>query len=192
MQPRIQFLFGGYKWQSKSFGIWYVDLDAEGRAFRFRRAGRYYFIGDEPAVREARKRTEILLNSRSRDVESMDMEPFEVLRDVVREEKHAGVGGVSQIAKVYQHMNAAFFATLWEVGGDLVPHVFGRPVLPLESCSWSAFDPDSLEFRAKVPARRGLTAPNAEPAGAVAAPAIRAGIGVAAKKQRFATESPLE
>lgn len=152
--PPVQFLLGGYVWQKKKFGIWYVELDEPSREFAFRRGGRFFFIGDRDAVLEARGRTMRLMNERGRDADSIDMEPFEVLRDIVREGKHPGVGGVPQIAKVYQHMNSAFFATLWEHDGEVKPHVFGRPVLALESCAWPAFDPDSLIFKAEAPPRR--------------------------------------
>lgn len=146
--PPVQFLFGGYLWQKKRFGIWYVDLDRSVRAFRFRRGGRFFFIGDHEAVREARGRTLRLLGERGRNPDTIDMEPFEVLRDIIREKRHSGVGGVPQIAKVYEHMTTRFFATLWEDDTVIKPHIFGRPVLPLETCSWPAFDPDKLVFRA--------------------------------------------
>jgi hypothetical protein len=149
--PPVQFLFGGYKWEKKEFGIWYIELSRSKRMFEFRRGGMFFFIGDKDAVHEARGRTLRLINERGRDWNSIDMEPFEVLRDLVREGNHPGVGGIPQIAKVYEHMNTRFFATLWENDREVKPHVFGRPVLRLESCSWSAFDPDSLVFKAEVP-----------------------------------------
>jgi hypothetical protein len=142
--PPVQFLFGGYVWQKKRFGIWYIDLDRQERAFRFRRAGRCYFVGDREAVLEARARTARLLEARRRDRDSIDMEPFEVLRDIIREGRHPGVGGAPQVAKVYEHMNTRFFATWWEHEHQDKPHVFGRPLLVPEACSWPMLDPDTL------------------------------------------------
>jgi hypothetical protein len=129
-------------------------LDRLARAFEFRRGGRFFFIGDKDAVLEARGRTLRLMNERGRDAYAIDMEPFEVLRDIIREGKHPGVGGAPQIAKVYQYMNSGFFATLWEHEQEIRAHVFGRPVLPLESCAWPAFDPESLIFKAQTPPRQ--------------------------------------
>jgi len=150
-EPPVQFLFGGYKWQDKAFGIWYITLDDEAQRFVLHDGGRFFFIGDRDAVHEARRRTMRRLEERSRSVSTMDMEPFEALRDVIQEGRHSHVGGAPQIAKVYQYMATAFFATLWPSNGRIVPHVFGRPLLPQESCAWSLFDPQTLHFRADAP-----------------------------------------
>jgi hypothetical protein len=151
--PHVQFLFGGFVWQDSAFRIWYIDLDREHRSFRFRRGGRFFFIGDPEAVREARGRTMRLLSSRKREVTEIDMEPFEVLRDILREQKHPHVGGAPQVAKVYQHLNTQFFAVSWpdSASGSAKPHVLGRPLLPPESSSWPLFDPDALDFCADEP-----------------------------------------
>jgi hypothetical protein len=134
-------------WQKKQFRIWYIDLDRPQREFRFRHAGRCYFIGDREAVLEARARTSRLLEERGRDWDSIDMEPIEVLRDIIRERRHPGVGGALQMAKVYEHMNTRFFATWWEHENEVKPHIFGRPLLPSEFCSWPMLDPDELVIR---------------------------------------------
>jgi hypothetical protein len=144
--PPVQFLFGGYIWHTKRFGIWYVDLDRIARTFRFRRGGRFFFIGDKDAVVEARRRTQQLLRVRGRDSLTIDMEPFEVLRDIIREGRYAYVGGAPQVAKVYEHLNTQFFATVWSHNGKRIPHIFGRPVVGMETCSWPLFEPDALMF----------------------------------------------
>jgi hypothetical protein len=148
--PPVQFLFGGYVWHDDRFRIWYIDLDRANRTFRYRNGGRFFFIGDSEAVAEARTRTSKLLQYRGRTSESIDMEPFEILRDMIRESKHDHVGGAPQIAKVYQYMDTQFFNILWESSDKRVPHVFGRPLLGFESSSWPTFDPDTLAFAAHL------------------------------------------
>jgi hypothetical protein len=144
--PPVQFLFAGFWWQQNRFRIWYIDLDRGGKVFRFRRGGNFFFIGDREAVGEARARTCRLINERCRTLDTIDMEPFEVLRDIILEKNHPYVGGAPQIAKVYQHLNTQFFATLWPSEAGATPHVFGRPLLPIEQSAWPVFDPMTLSF----------------------------------------------
>jgi len=108
--PPVQFLFGGYVWHDEAFRIWYIDLDS-GSGFRFRKGGRWFFIGDDEPVAEARSRTSRLLADRNRTAEAIDLEPLEVLRDIVLEGRHSSVGGGVQVAKVYRYLDAQFFAT---------------------------------------------------------------------------------
>jgi hypothetical protein len=66
------------------------------------------------------------------------MEPFEILRDIIRDQVDDTVGGPPQIAKVYRHLNRQFFAVPWN--GQLT--VVGRPVLVYESAQIPQIDPD--------------------------------------------------
>ncbi len=147
-QPVVQFLFGGFAWHEADFRIWYIDLDQATGRFAFRNGRSFWFIGDPVAVVGAVQQTHQLLASRGRTPDGIDMEPFEVLREIIRSAAFPAIGGVPQIAKVYRHMNTQFFATLWDVAGVPTPHVFGRPLLGPESCSWPRFDPDTLHFTA--------------------------------------------
>ena len=83
----------------------------------------------------------------------MDMEPFEVLRDVITEGKYDDIAGTPQVAKVFQYMDTQFFATLWKCSdGKYRPHVFGRPLFDWEETSWPVFEPYTMHFKAERPA----------------------------------------
>src|SRR3954447_7447997 len=76
------------------------------------------------------------------------MEPFEVLRDIVLEERFDSVGGAPHVAKVYRHLNTQFFGVPWN---DAMT-VAGRPMLAYERAFVPAIDPDDPE-RQPVPSR---------------------------------------
>ena len=168
-----QFLFGGYSWHSSRFRIWQMRLDRQQKAFPVRAvSSRFYFIGSPLVVKEALEQTNRLLASRSRTQATMDMEPFEVLRDIVKGGRHRDVGGAPQVAKVFRHMNTQFYATVWPCDdGSVMPHVYGRPLQNYESISWPAFDPTTLDFCAVTP---GAASQNPSRVSASADPGISA------------------
>jgi hypothetical protein len=144
------FILGGYSWHDNGFRIWKVSTDRAKREFPLRRVqNRLFFTGTKAAVREAMERTNRLLKQRKRTLDTMDLEPVEVLRDIVREGTYPDVGGAIQVAKVFRHMNSQFYATLWAcTDGKIRSHVFGRPLPANERCDWPHFDPDTLNFSA--------------------------------------------
>lgn len=141
--PRVQFIFGGYSWHTGRFRIWYIRLNRQGRMFEFGSAPRFHFIGDRPAVKSARDRTTALLREKGHGAH-VDYEPLKAMLETVCDPQHDGVGGVPQVAKVYQRMSKQFFATRWPLkpatDESAILHVFGRPLLPLERISWPEFD----------------------------------------------------
>jgi len=88
----------------------------------------------------------VQINSRGiRDGSGLDMEPFEVLRDMIRENVSPSVGGAPQLVKVYQHLNAQPFGVRWpKSGGDGIS-VLGRILPHGEIAHVPVLDPDSLK-----------------------------------------------
>lgn len=152
-EPRVQFLFGGYVWHDDQFRIWRIVLDRRRQEFVFERCRGFAFIGNDDAARDAARQTALLLWGRDKTRRNIDLEPLEVLMDVVATDRHPYVGGAPQIAKVYRHMNTQFFATVWPRSGGSEPparHVFGRALAPNEVCSWPIFDARTLRFEPGV------------------------------------------
>jgi hypothetical protein len=161
--PRTVFLFGGYSWRYRGFYAW--KLSYANGAFRTDgvlrgrpdEAGwRFRFSGDKEAVDYATQ----ALKERHRDAGNypefgLDMEPFEVLRDVIREQRFATVGGAPQLAKVYRHMNTRFFAVEWD--GHLT--VAGRPILSYERAFLPRLDPDRPEEQPRPPGQSSAILP---------------------------------
>ena len=74
------------------------------------------FAGTKAAVELARDRIINLLKQRGRFKTSyFDMEPFEVLRDIIRENLFDDIGGPPQLAKIYQNGSTQVFAVRWKM-----------------------------------------------------------------------------
>ena len=111
--------------------------------------GQVQFAGDQADT--ARQRFRDLLGSRLRfeaaslAATRLDYEPFEVVRDMLRDPGRAHtIGGAPQMLKVYQHMNTAPFAVYWPRRDGGTPHIAGRPLLGYERIDRWYFDPDTL------------------------------------------------
>jgi len=156
--PATWFLFGGYSWRFGRFAVWTIHWDAHLDAFTTRPAklwrgqsgGRKLVVfagdvsdeGELALVDLLRKRNKLSLGG-------LDMEPFEVLRDLIRSGDHDSIGGAPQIAKVYRYLQTQQFAVRWPTS-DGVPHVMGRPALDYEDFVAPAIDPDRPEVHARV------------------------------------------
>ena len=73
------------------------------------------------------------------------MEPFEILRDMIRDDKYSSIGGPPQVMKVYCHMNSMPFCVYWPDRQSGKLSFLGRPLLGYESTEYLAIDPDTLE-----------------------------------------------
>jgi len=160
--PDASFIFGGYSWQSKVFELWTVKFDKNARSFVAVPANRWTrsnvpiaFAGDmwktarDRLIQVLRDRHGIFPNS---DVEfGFDWEPFEVVRDLLREEaqKEANslyqstIGGAPQIVKIYQHMNCRLLGVYWPSRDDDRVCIAGREILPYERPDIWILDPDN-------------------------------------------------
>jgi hypothetical protein len=152
--PEAIFMLGGYSWRQKRFRIWKFYYDAHIEKFTFRPAGPWkgqgqeekiiVFVGNEDAIVEAKRRLVVRLREKNRLAQGgLNMEPFEVLRDVIRSEKFPSVGGLPQLVKVYEHMNKAPIGVYWPDRSDGTPTVLGRLLLAYEQSEWGVLDPDS-------------------------------------------------
>jgi hypothetical protein len=148
--PAVAFLFGGFSWRKQDFRIWKLHYDAEIDKFTFRPtndwSGQTYgrknvsFVGD--VADDAHDRlVELLRERRKLTSGGFDMEPFEVLRDMIRSRDYPSVGGPPQVAKVYRYMRTQFFAVRWPNASG-IPHALGRPALSYESFDAPVIDPD--------------------------------------------------
>ena len=121
--------------------------------------------GNPDAVITARDRMRQLILARGgfEPPYPLDMEPFEVLRDLIREGAFPDIGGPPQVAKVYRHGNSQPFAVRWSMptaASDLT--ILGRPLFKGEKTQVHIVDPDAIEFRsAKTLAKRAKRAERA-------------------------------
>lgn len=166
--PEANFLFGGYSWKSKRFDLWSIVYSTAQKSFvahppkcirriaytgklrvstkldgdHERLAGNIVVAGDQ--ARECEIRLLEKLSHKS-DCRSIDMEPFEVVRDMLRDKNHSEtIGGAPQIVKVYQYMKSAPLAVYWPDKSSGVVHLQGRPCLGYERIDRWILDPDTL------------------------------------------------
>jgi hypothetical protein len=152
-----EFLFGGYSWLQKRFLFW---------RFRFSLAENRFCHAPPPPWSYGR--AAVLFagdwreNARSRLIQMLrkkgitpgvkakfflDWEPFEVLRDILRENTNnddASIGGPPQIAKVYQHRNSRYIGVIWPGSDGGTVSIAGRPLLGYEHPDCWILDPDNL------------------------------------------------
>ena len=101
------------------------------------------YIGDPEPVQLAKENLVSILRDRGKlRGGSLDMEPFEVLRDIIRSEKFPSVGGPVQLVKIYEHANAIPVGVYWPDKASGTVAVLGRPLLDYEKSQWGVLDPD--------------------------------------------------
>ena len=145
-------MLAGYSWRQKCFRIWKLLYDSHIGKFTFQPSSPWRgdgqeekviaFIGDEGPIAEAKRRLVIRLREKNRLTSGgLNMEPFEVLRDIIRSKQFPTVGGAPQVVKIYEHMNCAPFGVYWPDRKGYAT-VFGRPLLHYEKSEWGVIDPD--------------------------------------------------
>lgn len=153
--PPVQFLFSGWSWRNSAFVSWVLHFDPHIARFTHRptrgwsgpnQAKHLSFIGDH--FDEFR---EILL-SKLRETGkissgSFDMEPFEALRDLLRQKDHHAIGGAPQLVKIYRHANATPHAIYWPNRDTGRVSILGRPLLDYEASQYPLLDPDTLQVQ---------------------------------------------
>lgn len=152
--PDVRFLFSGFSWRTKKFHIWEIYYDKSIKKFTFRPIKNWTsadgpsrklvtYVGDKEAINDARARLTTILKQRNKLLDgSFDMEPFEVLRDIIRSGRFSSVGGPIQMVKIYEHSNVKPVAVLWPSKSDGVASIFGRPLMDYEILPWGIIDPD--------------------------------------------------
>ena len=151
--PDAIFLLGGYSWKLRRFALWTLHFDAHIKKFTFRPArkwrgikGKRLFAIAGNSVEEAKKRLVRLLKERGKiSSGGLDMEPFEVLRDMIRDSVDATIGGPPQVVKVYRYMSTSTYGVWWPKRGDGTVTLLGRSLLHYEKLQGLVLDPDTLE-----------------------------------------------
>ncbi|OIQ87067.1 hypothetical protein GALL_310920 [mine drainage metagenome] len=170
--PGAEFLFGGYSWVKKQFELWSISFNtAEGRfvaqpahyishcndtkQVELRRRpdiegtepiGRIAFAGDQSKLAKdlLKKRLGTQNGAVARAIK-LDMEPFEVVRDMLRDSHHSEtIGGAPQVTKVYQYMRTAPLGLYWPSKKSGSIHLQGRACLGYEQIDRWVLDPDTL------------------------------------------------
>ncbi len=152
--PDVEFQLCGYSWKYKNFSAWKLHFDENRGLFAFRRSRAWggqdpeslkyvTYAGDEDVVEKAKERLiEKLRAANKINGGSLDMEPFEVLRDLLREGDFPSIGGSIQMVKIYEHANAVPIGVYWPNKEAGTVSVLGRPLMDYEKTPWGVIDPD--------------------------------------------------
>ncbi|WP_409319182.1 hypothetical protein [Pseudomonas sp. KCJK9016] len=159
--PEVTFIIGGYDWFDKAFRVWRIQFESSINEFiaherkdsnRFGGLGKIEIAGDPEWVYEVRTRLKALaqeqygLDMRQPENARFNMEPFGVIRDLLRE-SNAGdsIGGAPQAVKVYQYANSTDVGIFWPTVANGRLFISGRPLLGYERATInSVIDPDTL------------------------------------------------
>jgi len=152
--PDAFFILGGYSWKMNRFRIWLLHFDAHQKKFTYRRAKKWKGVRGHKQicltgsnVVEAKQRIIDLLRKRKRlSIGGFDMEPFEVLRDMIRDDRYKEIGGPPQMIKIYRSMNTRPYSIFWPNRESLKVSFLGRQLLDYEKIDSKVLDPDSLEL----------------------------------------------
>jgi hypothetical protein len=154
--PDAIFMLAGYSWREKRFRIWKLYFDENIKRFTFRPTMPWKgegqeeklitFVGDGDLVTEARKWLPNYLRKSGRlESGGLNMEPFEVLRDMIRSGQFPNIGGAPQLVKIYEHMNAVPAGIFWPDKASDTVSVLGRPLMKYEKVRWRVIDPDDVQ-----------------------------------------------
>jgi hypothetical protein len=178
IRTNASFVFGGYSWKRKEFEFWSLRYSRAQNEFlprrpmnlsvdletgtistetrlrkRHRLLGRIAFVGDQS--RAAERLVIRKLNEKLKDepnLSKLHMEPFEAIRDLLRNREwrslpdRDSIGGAPQMMKVFQYCQTASFAFMWpDSDGTTRPFLNGRPCLDYENLDIMCLDPDTFE-----------------------------------------------
>ena len=77
--------------------------------------------------------------------DGIDMEPLEVLRDILVKKEDPCIGGSIQVVKVGKHMNAMPYCIKWHEGDKQTITLFGRPFLGYENIPLLVMDSSNFK-----------------------------------------------
>lgn len=173
VDPEASFLFGGYSWVKKEFELWsltyvpslhhfkaspaeWIRYTAPAKRFLFSKTnspkGPGPFCKVVVAGDQASKFRTLVLDKlatkhpNGTTFTGLDWEPFEVVRDMLRDPNHSEtIGGAPQVVKVYQYMQTVPLGVYWPDKKTGNVYLQGRPCLGYERTEMWIIDPDSLK-----------------------------------------------
>ena len=151
--PDTTFLFGGWSWKEDAFKVWLLHFDPTIKRFTFRPTSHwngsnehklFAFTGDYE--KEYKDRLINLLRKKGKlESGGFDMEPLEVLRDMLRMDAFDSIGGAPQVMKIYKYSNCMPYAVFWPNRDTNEVNLLGRPLLHYEQSEYLVLDLDTLQ-----------------------------------------------
>ena len=150
--PETVFILAGWSWARNCFRAWQIFYNKKIKKYSFHSANPWaggnkdkflVFAGDYEDEFKSRL-MRLLKNRNKHNRGGFDMEPFEILRDMIRNNTFNAIGGAPQLVKVYKHQNTLPFGILWPNDGSYQVNLLGRPLLEYEMTKYLIVNPDTL------------------------------------------------
>jgi hypothetical protein len=152
--PVVRFLFGGYSWQKRKFYLWHIYYDKTEKQFVGPEVHTWKgikvnrpisFIGDY--YYEYRSRLIALMKEKKKFINGhFDMEPLEILVQMLKEGTFIDIGGPPQVLKVYEHMNRTPIAVKWSTDDTEYVSLLGRPLQDYEKTIYPVLDTETMNI----------------------------------------------
>jgi hypothetical protein len=160
-QSENEFIFGGYSWTEKKFKLWRYCYDKTNKKFKKDGTSRWILphvpgsiiiIGDQRETYKKVLRSILQEKYGPQGVNNggngLDMEPFEALRNMLREAKHIDtIGGAPQMVKSYQYMNSRPVGVYWpnKLENPFKNRtILGRSMFEFEDSEFWFMDPETF------------------------------------------------
>lgn len=159
--PEIQYLFAGYSWKLNKFQIYKIEYDERKNEFIAREsaslmknqlvvlidtANNKEFDGRKLNENLIRRRLFLKMEEKGKNVgDFFDMEPFELLTEIIRNDDDWAIGGTPQLVKIYKHLNIMPYGIYWPNKDSNQITIMGRPILNYEILRYPIIDPDTFE-----------------------------------------------
>ena len=160
--PNVKYIFAGYSWKYDRFYIWKLEYDKKENAYKFvtpqtlmkNKLAVLLDVSNHQKSKEEsltpnkiRKRIfEKMEEKGKKSGDGFDMEPFEVMRDIIRNNEDWSIGGTPQLVKVYRHMNTMPYGIFWPNKQSEQITFLGRPLLDYETLKFPIIDPDTFDL----------------------------------------------
>lgn len=170
--PGVSFLLGGYSWERKRFELWSIRYNsgtkhfdaAPGKWLSFK--GERFILGSASEAEsnqcgslvaiegDQAQRAKTLLSKKllsrfpnAAGFNGLQMEPFEVVRDMLRESAHSEtIGGAPQIVQVTQGLVSDCLGVFWPNKESKNIFLQGRRLLKYERIENAVLDPDTFRL----------------------------------------------
>jgi hypothetical protein len=144
----FQFLFGGWSWKANAFKLWKLSYNHGAKAFTHSETDSSNmtctFIGDKLDIVDEALTNELISNRKVMS-RRLDMEPFNVLIQMIKDEEHSTIGGAVQLAKIHPPGVAEFLGVYWpNINGKKT--FLGKDVSVDNNPAVRFVDPDTAEI----------------------------------------------
>ena len=154
-QTGFKILFAGYSSKHSAFQAWALYFDKTAKKFTHRKLAfhkkrtngtkPFLFIGDN--TNEAANRLYSMLREREKlTTGNLEMEPLEVLTEMIESPQYDTICGPPQLVKIYKHINVLPINVLWPRKAPLFVAHFGRPLLGYEGSKYACLDLNDLSL----------------------------------------------